>query len=126
MKIAILAIAAALIGAGNGLTAFANGEVPETPASGGDDGEGSIPGKRRGRPAGSTNKPAEPEKQPETPADDPEKRLAHNREITGQLIKDGNGQLVKNVLKKYTDGTLKDLPAEHQAAFEKDIEALSI
>jgi len=124
MKLALLAISATLIGAGQGLQAFANGEeTPESaaPATGG--GEAEAP-KRRGRPpGGAAAKPAEPEAA--APAEDDAARFERNRGLIKPLVDDAKGEDVKKVIAKYSKDGLKNLPAEHQAAFEKDIAALS-
>lgn len=127
MKLALLAISAAFIGAGNGLQAFANGEeAPEsaapTPAPAGD---GAEP-RKRGRPPGAAAaKPPEGATAGNTTAEDDTARFESNRALIKQLVDAGQGEDVKKVIAKYSKTGLKDLPADKQADFEKDIAALS-
>lgn len=126
MKVIMLAVAAALIGAGNGLNAFANGEdVPETPASGG---EPAAPKRGRGRPPGGS---ATTETTTATGPTDAE-RFETNRSLIKPFVEgdkekgiEPQGPTIKNIIGKYSKTGLKDLPADKQAEFEKDIAALS-
>lgn len=119
-KYSFLGLAAIFLAAGNAAKAYAEGtEEPAAPAGGG---EAEATTKRRGRPPGGAAAAADPA----PPADDPAARLAANKELVKALVEGGQGADVKKVVAKYTEGTLKDLPADKQAAFEKDIEALSI
>ena len=73
-------------------------------------------GKKRGRPAAPSGE------------DKPEyKTLDELKEIIAPLVKDSRGADIKKLLKDtYGVDGMKDLPGEKQAAFLKDIEALSI
>ncbi len=125
MKSILLAIAAALIGAGNGLNAFANGEgVPAEGAAPGGDGGSGEPAKRgRGRPPGGGTT-AKTEGAPAGPTD--EERLEKNKGLIKPLIDAGHGQDVKETTGKYSTIGIKGIPADKQAAFEKDIEGLMV
>lgn len=83
---------------------------------------------RRGRPPGSTNKPAasEPEK-PKEEAPTGGKTYEQLRSIIEPLVKDGRQPEVKAIITKYAPDlkTLATLPAKH-AEFEKDIDGLSL
>lgn len=72
---------------------------------------------KRGRPPGQ---PAADKKAPEG------KTLDELKEIIKPLVAEGRGAEIKAILKKLDCEALKDLPAEKQAAFLKDVEALSI
>jgi len=128
MRTALLAIAAALIGAGNGLQDFANdaenpNAAPATPT-----GDGEAP-KRRGRPPGAAAiaKAAEPVPgaAAEAAAEDDATRFERNRALIKPLVDAAQGEDVKKVIAKYSKDGLKALPAASQADFEKDIAALS-
>jgi len=126
-KITFLAVAAALIGAGEGLANFANGaEDPNdpNPAPTPPTGDGEAPTKRRGRPPGAASKPAEQET-PAAPAEDDAARFERNRGLIKPLVENQQGEELKKVIAKYSKDGLKNLPSEHQAAFEKDVAALS-
>lgn len=111
-KETLIAIAAAL----SAIALEITGEEPADNENGG--GEGQDAPKKRGRPPGSTSK--EPTNAGKT--------LDELREIVRPLLEEGRNDEVKKVVAKYTKvgGVLKDLPAEHHAAFIKDIEALTV
>lgn len=128
-KYTFLGLAAILLGAGNAAKYYADSaEEPADPSDNPD--PSGEPAKRRGRPPGSTNKPAEtPAAGPCAPADAPddgEARLNANKALIKPLLDDGKGAEVKAIVAKYSKTGLKDLPASSQAAFEKDIEGASI
>lgn len=75
---------------------------------------------RRGRPPKAAP-PAAPAE--DSPSD--EDRYQANRALIEPLVKGGQGEDVKKVITKYSKEGLKGLPADKQADFEKDIEALS-
>jgi len=128
MKTALLAISAALIGAGQGLQSFANGEdAPEAAAPPAAASDTEAPKRGRGRPPGGSAAPAKSAEQaPEAPAeDDAAARFEANRALIKPLVDDSQGEDVKKVIAKYSKDGLKALPLEHQAAFEKDLAALS-
>lgn len=90
--------------------------------------------KRRGRPPAAT--PAttetsvetaapEPEKTPEpAPENTDEERYLSNRALIEPIVKANKGLEVKKVINKYAP-SLKEIPADKQAAFVKDMEALT-
>jgi hypothetical protein len=71
--------------------------------------------------------PAETAAEPETPAEGEGKTYDELRALIAPVVKDGQGEEVKKIIKKYAGegGSLKTLEAKHHAAFEKDIAALS-
>lgn len=111
-KETLIAIAAAL----SAIALEITGEEPADNENGG--GESQDAPKKRGRPPGSTSK--EPANLGKT--------FEELKEIVRPLLEDGRADEVKKAVAKYVKagGTLKDVPAEHHAAFIKDIEALSI
>lgn len=117
-KFAFLGISAILIAAGNAAKAFAD-STPDDATTG--TGEAAAT-PRRGRPAGSTNKPAEGDTAA-GPTD--AERFEANRALIKPLVDASQGEDVKKVIAKYSKNGLKDLPAASQADFEKDIAALS-
>jgi hypothetical protein len=82
---------------------FGNAETPATPA------------------------PAEAAAEPEAAAEGEGKTYDELRALIAPVVKDGQGEEVKKIIKKYAGegGLLKTLEAKHHAAFEKDIAALS-
>lgn len=114
-KYLFLGFAAIAIAAGNAAKAYADGT--EEPSAGSATPDPDKP--RRGRPPAG-------EKPPEggTPGPTDEARLLKNKELIAPLTKSGKGEEVKAVIGKYSKTGLKDLPADNQAAFEKDIAAL--
>lgn len=123
----ILAVSAALIGAGKGLEDFANGKgIPEGGESltnkaptAGEENE-KPPVGRRGRPP-STDKAPPVEDDGANDAG----RFENNRALIKPLIENSQGDEVKKIIAKYSKTGLKDIPAANQAEFEKDIAALS-
>lgn len=116
-------LAAAFAAAAHVLTnAVLEGEdstaTPET-STGGDDKP------RRGRPPGSTNKPAATE--PEKPSSTGGKTYEELQKIIEPMVKDGRAAEVKAVIQKYGADlkTLATLP-QHHKAFEADIDGLSL
>jgi hypothetical protein len=65
--------------------------------------------------------------EPEAAAEGEGKTYDELRALIAPVVKDGQGQEVKKIIKKYAGegGSLKTLEAKHHAAFEKDIAALS-
>lgn len=103
--LAFIAFGQVLANGGEGESA-----APESAAPGGD-----AP-KRRGRPPGSGA----------GASDEPKaKTLEELRAITGPLIEGGQGAEVKKIIGKYSPTGIKDLKAEDQPAFLKDLEALN-
>ena len=86
---------------------------PQPPAAGGED---TKP--KRGRPAAQPKAEA-----PAGPTD--EERFEANKTRIKPLVEGGQGADVKAVIGKYSKTGMKDIPADQQAAFEKDLEALS-
>lgn len=86
---------------------------PQAPAAGGED---TKP--KRGRPAAQPKAEA-----PAGPTD--EERFEANKTRIKPLVEGGQGADVKAVIGKYSKTGMKDIPADQQAAFEKDLEALS-
>lgn len=126
-KYSFLGLAAILLAAGNAAKAHAEGaESPandNTPA--GEDQPTGEAKPRRGRPpGGAAGKPAE-DKPEASPAQDDAARFQSNRELIKPLVDNAQGEDVKKVIAKYSKTGLKDLPAAHQADFEKDIAALN-
>jgi len=71
--------------------------------------------------------PAETAAEPEAAAEGEGKTYDELRALIAPVVKDGQGEEVKKIIKKYAGegGSLKTLEAKHHAAFEKDIAALS-
>jgi hypothetical protein len=69
----------------------------------------------------------EPAAEPEAAAEGEGKTYDELRALIAPVVKDGQGEEVKKIIKKYAGegGSLKTLEAKHHAAFEKDIAALS-
>jgi hypothetical protein len=125
-----IAIASLLSAAGAVLSALAaeySGDIPETPEP-----ETPAPKKPRGgkavagaagptEPATATETVAEPA----AAAEGEGKSYEELRALIAPLVKDGQGEEVKKIIAKYSDSGLKGMEAKHQAAFEKDIAALS-
>lgn len=112
----IAAIAAAIA---TSAKAYADGAEDDSAETGGDE----NPKPRRGRPAGSTNKPTESTTTTSGPTD--AERFEANRALIKPLVDNNEGEAVKKVIAKYSSSGLKDIPAAKQADFQKDIEALS-
>lgn len=110
----LLALAAALTALASAITEECGSAAaaPETTT-----GEEAPAPSKRGRPPG---KPAAEKEAPES------KTLDELKEIIKPLVAEGRGAEIKAILKKLDCEALKDLPAEKQAAFLKDVEALSI
>jgi hypothetical protein len=109
-KSTLLAISAALIAIGQELA----GEEPaSTPAAGGGEPEASKRG--RGRPAKTEGAETETSKG---------MTYEELQALFMPLVKEGRGEEVKKIIAKYSPTGAKDMPAEHHAAFAKDIEAL--
>jgi hypothetical protein len=74
-----------------------------------------------------TPAPAETVAEPEALAEGGGKTYDELRALIAPVVKDGQGEEVKKIIKKYAGegGSLKTLEAKHHAAFEKDIAALS-
>lgn len=135
-----LAIAQLLASAGAVLSAFAveMGGSANEPAEPQTSTPEPQPEKvKRGRTAKPQPEPAqepqpEPAAQPETPApgsaDEGEtpqgKTYEELRALIEPLVKGGQGAEVKKIIAKYGT-TLKDMPPQHHAAFEKDLATLS-
>jgi hypothetical protein len=101
------------------ITTIANlfgSEHSEMPTGTPDAGAGGDAPKRRGRPPGATAAAAE---EPETKG----KTLDELKELVKPLIEDGQRAEVQAIIKKY-GSSLSQIPADKQAAFVKDIEAL--
>jgi len=64
---------------------------------------------------------AQPEKQEQSDAD----RWEANKQRILPLAQAGHGLAIKNIVAKYSATGMKDIPADKQAAFEKDLEALT-
>jgi hypothetical protein len=75
----------------------------------------------------ATPAPTEAAAEPEAAADGEGKTYDELRALIAPVVKDGQGEEVKKIIKKYAGegGSLKTLEAKHHAAFEKDIAALS-
>jgi hypothetical protein len=124
-----VAIAGLLSAAGAVLNAFAaefGGEAQP---------EAEAPKAKRGKAAATaptvetpaTAAPAETAAEPETATEGEGKTYDELRALIAPVVKDGQGEEVKKIIKKYAGegGSLKTLEAKHHAAFEKDIAALS-
>ena len=86
-----------------------------------------APTKRRGRPPVTTpaETPAEETAAPAEPAPTTgTKTYEELRELIKPLVEEGRGEEVKKVIGKYA-ASLKEIPADKQAAFVKDIEGLT-
>ncbi len=122
-KFLFLGLSAMLIAAGTAAKTFAEGvQDPMGPEDNGTTGE-EAPKRGRGRPAAATGKPEVPAETPAGPND--EERFAANRTLIQPLVENGQGDDVKKVIGKYSEKGLKNIPAESQKAFEKDIAALA-
>jgi hypothetical protein len=124
-----VAIAGLLSAAGAVLNAFATefGGSEAQP-------EAEAPKGKRGKTAAAaptveTPATAAPETtaEPEAAAEGEGKTYDELRALIAPVVKDGHGEEVKKIIKKYAGegGSLKTLEAKHHAAFEKDIAALS-
>lgn len=109
--IGLALIAAGQVLATNGETS--NASTSEAPAG------GEAPKRGRGRPPGGGGS-SEPDKGSGV------KTYEELRAIVQPLIEGGQGPDVKKVVAKYSASGLKDLKAEDQPAFLKDIDALTI
>lgn len=116
IKQLFLGIAAILLAAGKAAQSFADGAPDEAAPS------SDTPEKPAGRPRGRPAKTNE-----EGPADGPtdEERLEKNKLLIKPLVEGGQGEDVKKVIAKYSSTGLKGIPADKQAAFEKDVDGLS-
>lgn len=112
-------LAAFLSAAAAVAAAHANGAPEDTAAPAGGDAENKP---RRGRPPGGSA--AAPAGDTATGPTD-EERLASNQALIKPLIDDNKGEEVKAVIAKYSKAGLKGIPTASQAAFAKDIEALT-
>jgi hypothetical protein len=125
-----LALARLLAAAGALLNAIAteySGDTPD-PAP-----PAETPKTRKPRtpaaPAAET--PAEPTApaEPAAPAEETTEGKTYEdlKALIAPLVKDGQGEEVKKVIKKYAGegGSLKTLESKHHASFEKDIQALA-
>jgi hypothetical protein len=126
----ILAFASAATALASAATALADeamgGATTDTPTgapagavTGGDTTE-APKGARGGRGKAATA-PVEEKK----PAEVEGKTYEQLRDLISPLVQDGKGEEVKKIIAKY-GSSLKDIPADKHAAFEKDIEALSL
>jgi len=124
MKAAIIALCAAASALANAALElaqhFGDNDTPEagdtdTPAA-----AATTATRGRGRPpkAATAETPA--------PAATVGKSYDELRALIQPLVEDGKGEDVKKIVAKYSSTGLKDLPADKQAAFVKDIEALTI
>jgi hypothetical protein len=125
-----IAIAGLLSAAGAVLNAFAaefNGTEPDSAAP------AETPKKTRGKAAAApvAETPAEPAApaEPTAPAEETTEGKSYEdlKALIAPLVKEGKGEEVKKVIKKYAGegGSLKTLEAKHHASFEKDIAALA-
>lgn len=124
-KTTILALASAASALATAAASVADeletGETPDNQQQGATLAGDAEPPKRRGRPPGSTSAaaPAQTEATPATTG----KTHEELREIIKPLVTEGRGEEVKTVIAKY-GASLKEIPADKHAAFEKDIQAL--
>jgi hypothetical protein len=125
-----VAIAGLLSAAGAVLNAFA------TEYGGGEaQPEAEPPKAKRGKAAAAAATPAaetaetatDVAAEPEAAVEGEGKTYDELRALIAPVVKDGQGEEVKKIIKKYAGegGSLKTLEAKHHAAFEKDIAALS-
>ena len=132
-KYAFLGLAAILCAAGNAAKAYADGT--EAPADSTTSPAGDEAPKRRGRPPGSGAAAPADNTAPAggaTAEDDTAKRLEKNRALIEPFVKgdpakgiEAQGEKVKKIISQYSQSGLAGLPADKQAAFEKDLDALS-
>jgi len=124
MKTAILALAAAASALANAaveMLRHIQGDAPTESEPEDNTDTPTAPATRgRGRP---------PKAAAETPAAIPApvgKTYEELRALIEPLVEDGKGEDVKKIVGKYSQSGLKALPADKQAAFIRDIEALSL
>lgn len=128
-----IAIAALLSAAGSLLNAFAV-EFGNSASAGATEAATApeTPSPKKGKKASASTVETPPEPAAEPPVEEPAttgegKTYEELRALIAQPVKDGQGEEVKKIIKKYAGegGSLKTLDAKHHAAFEKDIQALT-
>lgn len=131
--IALATAASALAGAALAIAEELEGGSPAPAEVGGEPTGDTAEKKGRGRPAGSTNKPketttAEPEKEEKS---EPEKNKVGKtyeelQKIIEPAVKDGKSEEIRVLIKKHGGDKLSMIPPGNHAAFEKDVDALTL
>jgi hypothetical protein len=133
------AIAGLLSAAGAVLTAFAaefgGAMPPDAPAEPATPADPPKPAKaKKEKPAPAPATEPEPEQPASEPAGESEeaptgKSYEELKALIEPLVKEGRGEEVKKLIKKYdpesTPPSIKTMPAKNHAAFEKDLATLS-
>lgn len=122
-KESIALFLSALVGFANELLAEHAGTPASSAPTNGDTPTGDVPKRGPGRPKKEEAAPTGDTKSSGDTSD--ADRFKANLALIEPVVKDGKGAEVKTMIKKHSPTGLKDLPADKQAQFEADLDALT-